>query len=82
MKPIVLALVYGTCPGLIRDMIDLRNTLVARPYPTGECIIQVLSRKFPQATQKQLFELTETIKEDIAEHESFCKVANQNKHAN
>lgn len=63
-------------------MIELQKQLVTRPYPTGECIMMVCSRAFPDAPQSQLVELVAIIKEDIKKHKLICNLAKQNPHAN
>lgn len=89
MKPIHAVLLaggielYADMMRRIREkMIELQKQLVTRPYPTGDCIMMVCSRAFPDAPQSQLVELVAIIKEDIKKHELICNLAKQNQHAN
>lgn len=75
MNKIALVLLYSMPEGiaLISQLRQLKYRLVARPFPSPAIITQEISITFPQAAQKQVYDLTQQIKEDIANLEGLAK---------
>lgn len=77
-----LHIIFGEVNPTMVATIELFEQIMQRPYPSPSIIMELISRKFPTLTQLETYKLSQRIRQTIAEQDTICSLAKQNKSNN